>query len=155
MTRRRILVAACVWLFLSVSLAASNSRPAVILLGSIVAVVAAVIVVMLDLGRGATRVEWTRRRPVLASTRGKDPRVASLRSQLYDARWFGSAELRGTLIDLIDDRLLAHRHIDRASDPEAAMDALPPQLRQLVAHPRRSVAGVGQLERILSDIESL
>jgi hypothetical protein len=155
MTPWRALAMVCVWLVLSLSLAVTNARPAVFVLASIVAVVSAAIVVTLDLSKRVVRVEWTRRRRVHHSTRGSDPRVISLHSQLYDARWFGSSELRGTLIDLVDDRLLAHRHIDRATDPDAAFKALTPLLRQLVTSPRRPAVAVRQLDRIVSDIESL
>ena len=139
----------------SVSLAASKARPAVLLLAGIVAVVSAVILVMIDLARSVIRVAWTRPRQLRRSTRGSDPRVSSLRIQLYDARWFGSAELRGTLVELVDDRLLAHRHIDRATDPAAAMEVLTPTLRDLVADRRRPAVAVRQLDRIITDIESL
>ena len=154
MTRWRALVMVCVWMVLSVSLAASNARPAVLVLAGIVAVVSAVILVMFDLSNAVIRVGWTRQREVRRSTRGSDPRVNSLRTELYDSRWFGSAELRGTLVDLVDDRLLAHRHIDRATDPAAAMEVLTPTLRHLVAAQRPAVA-VRQLGRIITDIESL
>ena len=155
MTRWRALVTMCVWLVLSVSLAATNARPAVLVLGGIVAVVSAAILVVLDLANAIVRVEWIRRRQVHRSTRGGDPRVTSLRNQLYDARWFGSTELRGTLVDLVDDRLLAHRHIDRATDPAAAMESLTTTLRDLVAGPRRAAVAVRPLDRIVTDIESL
>ena len=144
----------CVWLVFSVSLAATNARPAVLVLAGIVAVVSAVIVVMVDLSHAVIRVGWTRPRQVRRSSRGSDPRVSSLRTELHDARWFGSAELRRTLVDLVDDRLLAHRHIDRATDPAAAMEVLTPTLRHLVAAQRPAVA-VRQLGRIITDIESL
>jgi hypothetical protein len=153
-TRWRALVMVCVWMVLSVSLAASNARPAVLVLAGIVAAVSAVILVMFDLSNAVIRVGWTRQREVRRSTRGSDPRVNSLRTELYDSRWFGSAELRGTLVDLVDDRLLAHRHIDRATDPAAAMEVLTPTLRHLVAAQRPAVA-VRQLGRIITDIESL
>jgi hypothetical protein len=154
-TRWRALVTVCVWLVLSVSLAATNARPEVLVLGGVVAVVSTAILVILDLARSVSRIAWIRRRQVSRSTRGSDPRISSLRTQLYDARWFGSAELRGTLIDLVDDRLLAHRNIDRATDPAAAMEALTPTLRHLVAGPRRPAIAVRQLGRIVTDIESL
>jgi hypothetical protein len=153
-TRSRALVTVCVWLVLSVSLAATNARPAVLVLAGIVAAVSAVILVGVDLLNTVIRVGWTRPRQVRRSTRGSDPRVSSLRTELYVARWFGSAELRGTLVDLVDDRLLAHRHIDRATDPAAAMEVLTPTLRHLVAAQRPAVA-VRQLGRIITDIESL
>jgi hypothetical protein len=149
-------VTVCVWLVLCVSLAASDGRPAVLVLGGIVAVVAAVILAMFDLAKVVIRVAWIPPRHMSRSSlRGSDPRVSSLRNQLYDARWFGSTELRATLVDLVDDRLLAHRHIDRATDPAAAMEALTPALRQLVVGSRRPAAGGRQLGEIIADIESL
>ena len=149
------MVTVCVWLVLSVSLAATNARPEVLVLGGVVAVASSVILVMLDLAKTGSRIGWIRRRQVYGSTRGGDPRVSSLRTQLYDARWFGSAELRGALIDLVDDRLLAHRNIDRATDSAAAIEALTPTLRHLVAGPQRPAVAVRQLRRIITDIESL
>jgi hypothetical protein len=153
-TRWRALVIVCVWLLLSVSLAASNARPAVLVLAGIVAAVSAVILVTVDLLSTVIRVGWTRPVQVRRSARGGDQRVSSLRTELHYARWYGSAELRGTLVDLVDDRLLAHRHIDRATDPAAAMEVLTPTLRHLVAAQRPAVA-VRQLGRIITDIESL
>ena len=52
-------------------------------------------------------------------------------------------------------RALVHRHIDRAADPAAAMEALTPTLRRLVAGPRRRGASVRELDRIVTDIEAL
>ena len=155
MTRWRALATVCAWLVLSVSLVATDARPEVLVLGGVVAVVSAVMLVILDLAKAVSRIEWTRRRQVYRSTRGSDPRVSSLRNQLYDARWFNSTELRDTLVDLVDDRLLALHHIDRAADPAAAMDALTPRLRHLVAGSRHTGIAVRQLVRTLADIESL
>ena len=156
MTPGRAVVIVCVWLGLIASLAAINARPAVLVLGSIVAIVAAVILVMSDLAKMVVRVEWIPpRRMPRSSSRGSDPRISSLRNQLYDARWFRSTGLRATLVDLVDDRLLAHHHIDRATDPAAAMQALTPALRQLVEGSRWPAVGVRQLGRIVAEIESL
>lgn len=155
MTRWRAFVTVTVWLVLSVSLAASNARPEVLVLGGVVAVVSTVILVMLDFARSVSGIRWTRRRQVYRSTRGSDPRISSLRAQLYDARWFDSAELRGTLLDLVDDRLLAHRNIDSAADPDAALEALTPTLRHFVAGSRRPAVSARHLGRIVADIESL
>jgi hypothetical protein len=156
MTRWRAVVTVCVWLVLCVSLAATNARPEVLVLAGIVAVVAAVILVIFDLAKVVVRVEWIPpRRLPRSSLRGSDPRVGSLRNQLYDARRFDSTELRATLVDLVDDRLLAHHHIDRATDSAAAMEALTPALRQLVVGSRWPAVGARQLGRIVADIESL
>lgn len=155
MTRRRVLVTLCVWLVLSISLEATGGRPAVLVLGGIVAVVATVILVMLDLAHTVIQVEWTRQRHERRSTGGSDLLVSSLHHQLYGARWSGSTELRDTLVELIDDRLLVHRQIDRATDAAEAMEALTPTLRRLVASPRRPATEVRELNRILTDIEAL
>jgi hypothetical protein len=154
-TRRRVLLALGVWAVLTTSLWASQSRPAVLVLGGIVAVVTASILVMLDLTHAVVRVEWTRRSRRPRSSRGDDPRVSSLRHQVHGAWWTGSTAISDTLVDLLDDRLLAHHRIDRASDPAAAMEALTPTLRRLVSGPRRQTAAVRELRQILTDIEAL
>jgi hypothetical protein len=111
---------------------------------------------MVDLSHEVIQVEWSRQRGHGRSIRGVDQRVSSLRTQLYSARWFGSNELRDALVDLIDDRLMVHRHIDRAADPDKAFEALTPALRRLVSGPRRPPGtGPRELQRILADIEAL
>jgi len=153
-TRSQALVALSVWVLLSVALAATDARPSVIVLFGIVAVVAVVIVLVLDLPDETAAIEWHRQgdgRP----TGGVDQRVRSLRDQLYSADALGSDELRVTLVELIDDRLLVHRNIDRVADPAAATAALSPTLRRLVGGPRRSRIPVRELDRILTDIEAL
>lgn len=156
MTRGRAVVIVCVWLVLTTSLAATSARPAVLVLAAIVAVVAAAMLVTSDLVKLVIRVEWVPpRRLARASSRGSDARITSLRSQLHDARWFRSTELRETLVDLVDDRLLAHHRIDRATDPAAGMQALTPDLRLLVDGSGRSAVGARQLRRIITDIEAL
>jgi hypothetical protein len=154
-TRQRVIVTLSIWLLLSLSLAATDARPSVIVLFGIVAIAAAVTFVVLDLAEEAVAVEWHRPRSRRRATRGVDQRVSSLRNQLYSARWLGSNELRDALVELVDDRLLVHRHLDRAADPAAAMDALTPALRRLVAGPRRPSTAVRELDRILTDIEAL
>jgi len=154
-TRSQALVALSVWVLLSVALAATDARPSVIVLFGIVAVVAVVIVLVLDLPDETAAIEWHRQRGNRHSTGGVDQRVRSLRDQLYSAGSLGSDELRVTLFELIDDRLLVHRHIDRAADPAAAMEALPPTLRRLVAGSGRSRIPVRELNRILTYIEAL
>ncbi|HZX53220.1 MAG TPA: hypothetical protein VFE86_00995 [Ilumatobacteraceae bacterium] len=155
MTRRQALIALSVWLVGSVALAASDARPSVIVLFGIIAVVAAVIVVVLDLRRQTASIEWHRPRGGRRPTPGADERVTSLHNQLYNARSLRSDELRVALVELVDDRLLAHRHIDRAADPAAAMEALTPTLRRLVSGQRRPGTTVRELDRILTDIEAL
>jgi hypothetical protein len=155
MTRSRILIALSSWLVLSLALAAADARPAVIVLFGIIAVVAAVIVVVLDLPEETAALEWHRQRSARRAMPGVDHRVRALRDQLYGARSMESNELRVALVELVDDRLLVHRHIDRAADPAAATEALTPTLRRLVGGQRRTGISVRELGRIVTDIEAL
>lgn len=155
MTRRRVWIVACTWAVLVVALWASDSRPAVFVLGGAVAVSAAAIFVMIDVGANAGRTRWTTRSGFPAPPRGTDPRVALLRHQIYGAWLSGSAEISDTLVDLLDSRLIAHHHISRTADPAGAAALLTPSLRRLVAGPRRQTATVRELRQILTDIEAL
>ncbi len=155
MTRSQALIALSSWLALSVALAAAGARPAVIVLFGIVAVVAVVIVVVLDMLEETAAIDWHQQRSHRRVIPGVDHRVRALRDQLYGARSLGSEELRVALVELVDDRLLVHRHIDRATDPDAAIAALTPTLRRLVGGDRRSGIPVRELDRIVTDIEAL
>lgn len=155
MTRRRVMATMVVWGAVVVLLWVSSSSPAVFVLGGIVAVAAAVILSMFDLGAAAGRVRWTRRSDQPAPTRTRDRRVNELRNQIYGAWMSGSSQVSDTLVDLLDDRLIAHHHIDRATDPSSANHLLTPSLRRLVAGPRRQTATVRELRQILTDIEAL
>ncbi|MEP7113520.1 MAG: hypothetical protein ABI862_09665 [Ilumatobacteraceae bacterium] len=155
MTGRRAMITLCVWLLLSIALWASRSRPAVVLLAGIVAILAAVIVVTLDLGRAIVPVEWSRRPRWSSSSQGVDPWVISLRNQLDQGRHYGSTELRERLVDLIDDRLLVHHHVDRTIEPAAAMGMLSPTLRAFVEGPAKPVTSLRILRRIVTEIEAL
>ena len=155
MSRWRVLAALGVWVTLVVSLWASHSRPAVLVLGGIVAVATASVLVMLDLAHSVVRVEWTRGSHGASPRRGDDPRVSSLRHQIHGAWWTGSTAISDMLVELVDERLLALHRIDRASDPDAAMAVLTPTLCRLVSGPRRQTAAVRELRRILTDIEAL
>jgi len=149
------LIAVSAWLILSVALAAGDARPSVIVLFGIVSIAAAVIVVVLGLPEATGAMEWRRPRDARRATQGVDQRVSSLRNELYSTRGLGSDDLHGALVELVDDRLLVHRHIDRATDPAAAMEALTPTLRRLVDGPRRRGTSVRELDRIVTDIEAL
>ncbi len=155
MTRRRLLVAMCCWAVLVVSLWASNSRPSVIVLGGIVAVVVAIVFVMIDLAGTVSRVRWTSRSDHPVSSRGTDPRVKALRHQVYGAWLTGSPQISDTLVDLLDDRLITNHRINRSTDPANADGLLTARLRRLVAGPRRQTATVRELRQILTDIEAL
>jgi hypothetical protein len=148
-------LALSVWIVVSVALAAAGSRPSVIALFGIVAVVTAVIVVVFDLPEETGAVDWYRSEGRRRPTHGVRERVTALNNQLYDVRSMESDELRVALVALVDDRLLAHRLIDRATDPTTAMQMLSPTLRRLVTGSRRPGSTVRELDRILTDIEAL
>ncbi|MGB8859995.1 MAG: hypothetical protein WCC60_12100 [Ilumatobacteraceae bacterium] len=155
MTRRRVLVTMGSWATLVVSLWVSHSRPAVLVLGGLVAALAATVFVLIDLSSGISRMEWTRRSSAPGSSGVRDRRVESLHRQARGAWWTGSTQIDDTLVELVDDRLLAHHRIDRGADPGAAGEMLTPTLRRLVAGPRRQTAAVRELRQILTDIEAL
>ncbi|MFV2039923.1 MAG: hypothetical protein ACC660_06740 [Acidimicrobiales bacterium] len=155
MTRRRVCVTAAVWIVLSVSLWASDSSPAVLVLGGIVAVIAASVYVTLDLAKAIVPVEWPTRQVASPSRRADKRRLSRLRSHVQYAAWTDSTYIHDTLVELVDDRLLAHHRVDRAASPEAAMSLLTPTLRRVVAGPYPQVAAPRELRRILSDIEVL
>lgn len=155
MTRWRVLVAGSVWVVLSVGLWASDSSPAVLLLGAIVAAVVATIVVTLDLANAGCRIDWTGNPTATPPRPAGDPHVVSLRQQISGATWSGSTQLHDTLVDAVDERLLVHHRIDRATDPAAATAALSPRLRRLVGGQRRREVVPNELRQILTDIESL
>ena len=121
MTRRRAVIVLGVWLVTVGLMAALEMRPAVLAMGAIVAAVAAVAGVLFDLGELPVPVDWTAVRDSGTSGRGADPRVRSLRRKLLDERRLDVTHLRATLVELVDDRLVAHHRIDRSADPVAAV----------------------------------
>lgn len=154
MSRWRVVAAVALWAVLVVALQASDARPAALVLGGVVAALVATVFVVVDLDSGIRPVEW-RRQSYAAPRQHRDRRVESVRRLSHNAWWSGAGGINTTLLELIDDRLLAHHQIDRAADPAAAERVLTPALRHLVAHPRGQTAGVRTLRRLLRDIEAL
>lgn len=155
MTLPRAITIVASWLVLVLALWATDSEPAVLALGGIVAAIAALLMAALDVSALATRVEWGRRDNPQPTAAADDPRVGRLRRSAQATWLTGSTWISDTLVDLVDDRLAAHHHIDRATDPEAADKVLTPTLRRLVTGPRRRTATPHELQRILTDIEAL
>lgn len=153
--RTRVLVVVGAWLVLMGALWASDSQPAIIAFAGIVAAFAAVVFAGVDVGSGLKRVEWTASDQRRRTSAEHDPRVNRLRYGVQAAWLTGSTEISDTLVELVDDRLRAHHHIDRATDPQAADRLLTPTLRRLLSGPRRQTATPRELERILTDIEAL
>lgn len=155
MIRRRIITIVAVWAILVFLLWVSDSQPAPLAVGGIVAAITALIFVVFDVVSDPVRIDWggnDRPPPPPASA---DPRVVDLRRQLEAAWRADSTRVTTTLVELVDDRLSAHHHVDRATDPDAAALLLSPTLRRLTAATRRQAITPRELQRILTDIEAL
>mgnify|MGYP001171027980 FL=1 len=155
MRRWRVLAALGVWAALVVALWVSDARPAALVLGGVVAVLATAVFVLVDLVAGISRVQWTQRSQSSNASARLDRPVESLRRQARSAWLTGSTQVNDTLVELIDDRLLAHHRIDRRANPVLANETLTPALRHLVAGHRRPVTAARDLRQILTDIEAL
>ena len=155
MTRLRVIVVLGAWAVLVAALQFSNTSPAVLLLGGVVAAFAAIVFIGRDLFWSARTVVWTRRAPIDRFARRNDPRVSHLRRQFAGEQQRGSSAMNATLLEIVDDRLAGRHGIDRAQDPGAADRLLTPALRTLVARPNRPISGVRELRRIVTDIEAL
>ena len=88
-----------------------------------------------------------------------DHRLMTMRNRIA----YGRAEdvsterLRATLVDVIDDQLVAVHEIDRAVDPAAAAAVLGPELTAFVddAHAARRLTRARDLDRLVTLIERL
>jgi hypothetical protein len=155
MTWRRAASVLVGWLLLVLLLAVSDARPAVWVLGGIVAAIGSAVFVLVDLADSVEEEEWTRRARRQSPVRSPDARVSSVRRKAQGSWWSGASDIGTTLVELVDDRLLAHHHVDRTTDPTAATALLTPALRDLVAAPRRASFSPRDLQTLLSDIEAL
>ncbi len=155
MTRGRVIGTVVVWLALSGVLWAAGARPAVVAIGGVVAAIAAVLLLTIELADAVVAQPWPRRHDVGRPAVGSNRWVVSLRHQLDRDRRYGSSELHETLVELLDDRLRTHRQLDRATDPVAAIGALPPALQRLVTDPPRPLTVASELREIVSEIEAL
>lgn len=155
MTLRRVAAIVAAWALLVLVLWTSHSRPAVLVLAGIVAAIGATLFLALDLADVVDELQWTPPSKRYDDTPRSDPRVSRLRNKVQSARWSGSTEIRDTLIELADDRLLAHHHLDRAHDPVAAAAVLGPALRDLIDGRGRTSMTPHELQRLLTEIEAL
>lgn len=155
MTPRQVLATAALWLLLSGLLVASDSEPAVVVLGGIVAVLAAMVVVAVDLGREVALVVWPKQRSRHLVPREDDRRVAKLRHQGQASARFEPDELQGTLAALVNDRLRANRGIGSEEAAAAASTVLSPALRRLIEGRSHRAVSIRELNRVLSEIEEL
>lgn|GEM_PF-2666258 len=155
MTPLRITVTTVCWLLLWGTLALADAQPDPLLLGALVAVIAVGIIVLRDLVEAVEHVEWVSPYEVGPGRRGRDARVDTLRRQLDGAPWMSRQSIGDVLVEIIDDRLLAHHDIDRYENPAAANALLTPRLRRVVAEPGRAATILRDVNRIIDDIEAL
>ena len=155
MSRRFILATAATWLVLSLILVGSGAKPALLVLAAIIALIAAMLSVALDLGRSAVAVDWPTPLPLLPVDGSPDNRAKELRASATGAAQAKSTTLHDTLVDLVDQRLLLTHGINRATDPERAELILPDSLRRLTEGPNRRISNATVLSSLLTDIEKL
>ena len=155
MTRARVIGIVVLWLAVSGVLWVADARPAVIAIGGVVAAIGALVLLAIELADAVVASPWPRRDDVGRPPVGSNRWVVTLRNQHERDRRYGGTELHETLVELVDDRLLAHRRLDRADDPVAAVAALPPVLQRLVTDPPRPLTSARELREIVSEIEAL
>ena len=155
MTPLRIAVATTCWLLLWGTLALADAQPDPLLLAALVVIVAVGIIVLRDLVETVEHVEWVSPYEVGPGRRGRDARVDTLRRQLDGTPWLSRQSIGDVLVEIIDDRLLAHHDVDRYEDPAAANALLTPRLRRVVADPGRAAPILRDVDRIVDDIEAL
>jgi len=149
-----VLATASIWLVLSLSLWATGSRPAVIVLAGIVIVGAALVVSVVDVARDIGDTGWSRPR-ITNRPINDDQRVTQLRHQMAGARQTDSSELHDRLVSLADDRLIVHHGIHRSEQPLLANRALTPTLRALLNRSPRRLGSRRTLDQTITDIEAL
>lgn len=158
--RVRVIAVGMLWVATVATLALLDMRPSVVALAAIAGAVAAVLFLMLDLADVAAPVDWRAVSDGGATARGSDTRVRVLRRQISDGRALeGGTALHRTLVELIDDALVAHHRIDRWSEPDRARAVLGDELSRvvgssaaaaLVADPARLAAVLDRIERLAS-----
>ncbi|MBI5090491.1 MAG: hypothetical protein HZB15_16985 [Actinobacteria bacterium] len=156
--RPRIAAAAIGWFVVSLGMAALQMDPSPVLLAGIAAVILGGLCLLLDVSDLAGAASWEgfyRPEPL---RKGDDVRVRVLQGQLLHGRSLDDGHaLHALLVDLIDDRLLAERGVDRAADPQRAAALLGPTLVQFVSAPPspRRLRDAAFLASIVDHIESL
>ncbi len=155
MSRLRVGSAIAAWLILIAILLAGRSKPAILTLGAIIALLAVGAALASDLDRARISDSWPQTQGAqLRQTRGSE-RVEHVRARARAAAKSESNSLHTTLVGLMDDRLLGKHGIDRIHDPESAEPLLTPLLRRLLEGPTRQLSQANLLAEILTEIETL
>lgn len=154
----RVLLAAAVWVGTAVAAWVLGAQPHPGLLALVVAVVAAVLWLLLDLAEAAEPLRWPAPEPAPVRAPGEDPRLERLHRVLVQHR--SSHEVGDTLhrqlAALADQRLLLHHGITREAAPDRAGELVGPDLLRVMTqrppYPRLSAA---QVDVLLQRIEAL
>jgi len=145
-------------------------EPRLVLVGCVVAIVAAVAWLVIDTGVATSAVVWRDQGSVAVVSARPDRRVMILRTRLRrrtrrrgPTRVFGTVhaspadEIVDSLLAVIDDRLLTEHGVDRSVDPAAAAEVLGPDLTRFLTDPasRLSMTQPRSLTHTLELIEQL
>ena len=143
-----------------------------VLLGFVVIVATAATWLILDVGQATAPVNWHNYGAAEDAVTRPDRRVQVLKARLRQptrrGRALGSVgatptgradpsdEIGDSLVEVLDDHLVADRGIDRSEDPVGAAEALGPELMQFVSDPavRRSMTQRRTLVRTVTSIEA-
>lgn len=157
--RARVATVAAIAVLIEISLSVARMGPSLPLVASLVVLVAAIGFVVYDLEAAVLTVRWQRSAGTIPTATGSSSRVSSLRNSLLaiDRDGYLARRLYASLVDLIDDQLLAVHGIDRAHDPDAARVVLGPELARFVAtgQPPSRFTDVRVLRPIVQRIEQL
>ncbi len=166
--RRRIVVTVAIGVIVAIAMVLFGMEPRLVLLACVVAALAGAGWLLVDLAPDTGHIIWNEPDASTETVAGADHRVHALRARLRRssrpgrlplARAAESAstdEIISTLLALLDDHLLAERNIDRRVDPDAAAEALGPELARFVEQPdaRTSMTQRRSLPRTLALIEA-
>lgn len=171
-TRRWVVVTALIGVVTGVLMVLLGMEPRLVLVGFVVIVATAATWLILDVGQATAPVNWHNYGAAEDAVTRPDRRVQVLKARLRQptrrGRALGSVgatptgradpsdEIGDSLVEVLDDHLVADRGIDRSEDPVGAAEALGPELMQFVSDPavRRSMTQRRPLVRTITSIEA-
>jgi hypothetical protein len=156
---RRLILTGLVAIAVAVVMLLLGMHPRVVLVCLIVAVVAAIGWLLLDVGGLPDEIDWERHAERGEHWPRADLRVSLIRARLHRERSRGDewSSTSDDLAALIDARLRAAHGVDRSSDRGAATEILGPELTAFMDDParRRRMCELGSLHHTLTLIEQL
>ena len=156
--RRRIAVGVTIWFLLCAGalFVRAEIRPA--LLAIAIAATGATLLLFLDVSTETPSVSWTLRGDAPVVPHGEDPRLALL-VRLVNGHLVArdsDNRLRAHLLEITDQRLLAHHGVSRIADPDRASALMAPELAALVAqappYPRMTLAHIARLAEQIEEL---